>query len=62
MPSKYEVFVNCPKTGKRIKTGYTPKSVTFSDDEKPHGPVNCPFCKDVHHWSYEEAQILEIYT
>jgi len=62
MSSQYEAFIKCPKMDKLVNTGYKSKEPSFNMPEKPHGVFNCPLCHEAHHWSYEEAQILEIHT
>lgn len=59
MQLQYEAFIKCPKTGELVSTGYALQKESFDKDEKPSGGFNCPSCKEIHHWSYENAQILE---
>ena len=62
MPSQYEAFIKCPETNKLVNTGYKPKESSFNENEKPYGAFNCSSCHEAHHWSYEEAQVLETHS
>lgn len=61
MPSQFEVFIECPSTGKLVSTGYVVAKPAFGDDEKPYGSFNCSVCNNAHVWNYKESQILEVH-
>ena len=61
MPSQFEVFAKCPKTGKLVNTGATAPNKTFAANEKPFGVFNCPSCGESHSWSYEDVEIQEVH-
>ena len=59
MPIQYEVFTNCPATGKLVPTGSIMKTDKFPDDKSlyPGGTYNCPACKQPHAWHRDSAKI-----
>jgi hypothetical protein len=60
MSSQYEVFIECPTTGKLVSTEYVVDHAVFGIDEKPYGTFNCSSCHQSHIWSYEQAQIRKV--
>lgn len=61
MPSRFEVFTKCPKTGDLVSTGYVTPNSTFNENDKPYGTFNCPACREAHFWSYDKAEIHEVH-
>ncbi len=46
MPSQFEVFTKCPKTGEFVSTGATVTKPVFDDDVHAGGAFNCTSCNE----------------
>ncbi len=63
MPSQFEVFTECPKTGEFVNTGATVTKPVFDGDVHAGGTFNCTPCNGSHSWSSddEDVEIHEVH-
>ncbi len=56
-PDKLAIMINCPMTGKPVKTGISMNSLLFRNATIVCREVKCPHCGTVHIWSKKDAHL-----
>jgi endogenous inhibitor of DNA gyrase (YacG/DUF329 family) len=56
-PHKLAVMINCPTTGKPVKTGISMNIHLFRNATIEGREVQCPHCGKVHIWSKKDAHL-----
>jgi endogenous inhibitor of DNA gyrase (YacG/DUF329 family) len=55
-----EILINCPKTGKPVRTGFNvPDRATLDSNTYSGNAVTCPHCRGVHTWGNAEAYVSD---
>jgi len=51
------VLINCPTTGKSVKTGMFMNRQLFRKEVIENREVQCPHCGQIHVWSKKDAHL-----
>lgn len=51
------IFIKCPTTGNDVDTGFVVDNI--SNNIFSNNKVNCPYCKNTHAWSNDDAYFID---